>query len=70
MPEYSKPFPRKGSYGPDMAPLPKMPQSGSGSNGADGFRKIPTNAETRSSGPKGGKMPSDGTSGGLPRNSY
>lgn len=52
-----------------MSALPTMPSSGTGSNGADGLRRVPTNAETRSSGPKGGRTPSPGTSTGLPRRS-
>lgn len=62
------PFPRGGGssgHNPGHNPhamnaLPKMPSSGPGSNGADGLRKVPTNAETRSRGPTGGKMPTDG----------
>ncbi len=72
------PFPRGGSGNPGHSSggnphaqnaLPKMPSSGTGSNGADGLRKVPTNAETRSSGPTGGRTPSPGTSTGLPRRS-
>ncbi len=63
------PFPRKGGDNPGHNPggmnaLPKLPSSGSGSNGADGLRKVPSNSETSSSGPKGGKMPTDGMPGG------
>ncbi len=57
------PFPRGGGGGGNphaQNALPKMPSSGSGSNGADGLRKVPTNAETQSRGPKGGRMPTDG----------
>lgn len=75
------PFPRKGGGNPGhnpghnpgnphgMGTLPKMPASGPGSNGADGMRTVPTNAETRSRGPKGGKVPNAGTTAGLPRRS-
>lgn len=63
------PFPTKGGGTSDKAKLPTLPRSGTGSNGADGLRKVPTNAETRSDGPKGGKAVTNGTSAGLPRGS-
>jgi hypothetical protein len=64
------PFPRTTGGNPDHNPgsaMPKMPSSGSGSNGADGLRKVPSNQEASSSGPKGGKMPTDGMPGGSPQ---
>lgn len=60
MPEF--PFPRKGGGMSDMTPMPKMP-GGTG----DGMRKTVRNDELQSPGPKGGKMPTPGTRGGLPR---
>lgn len=63
------PFPTRGGGASDRTKLPTLPRSGSGSNGADGLRKVPQTSEVRSSGPKGGKPPSKGTSAGLPRRS-
>jgi len=63
------PFPTRGGGSSDKAKMPKGQSSGCGSSGADGLRKVPGGSDVRSSGPKGGKMPTNGTSAGLPRRS-